>query len=50
MEVGVFRDPLQFRDTADVFGIGTDNVDRLLLDQVLEVLPEVDLFAGVNRD
>ena len=36
VQVGVFRDPFQFRDAADVFGIGADYVDCLLLDQVLE--------------
>ena len=50
VNVGVFGDPFQFGDAADIFGVGADYVDCLLLDQVLEVLPEVDLFAGVDRD
>ena len=49
VEIGVFRDPLQFRHSADIFRVGADHIDRLLFDQILEVLPQVDLFSGVNR-
>ena len=38
VQVGVLRDPLQLGDAADVARIGTDDIDRVLLDQVLEVL------------
>ena len=50
VKIGVFRDPLQFRDPADIFRVGADNIDSLFFDQILEVLPQVDLFSGVNRD
>src|SRR5665811_1062486 len=49
VEVGIFCDPLQFRQSPDVFRVGSDYVDCLFFDQILEVLPQVDLFAGVNR-
>ena len=49
-KIGVFRDPFHFRDPTHIFRIGADNIDRLFLDQVLEILPQVDLFSGVNRD
>jgi hypothetical protein len=48
VKIGVFRDPLQFRYPTDIFRVGADNVDSLFFDQILEVLPEVDLFSGVN--
>ena len=50
VEIGVFRDPLHFRDSAHIFRVGADNIDRLVFDQILEILPEVDLFSGVNGD
>ncbi len=49
VEIGVFGDPLQFRQSPDVFRVGSDHIDGLLFDQILEILPQVDLFAGVNR-
>ena len=50
VNIGVFGDPLQFRDPAYVFRVGADNIDSLFFNKILEVLPEVDLFSGVNRD
>src|SRR5579863_4375993 len=50
VKIGVLGDPLRFRQPAAIFRVGADYVDSLLFDQVLEVLPEVDLFSGVNRD
>ncbi len=48
VEVGIFGDPLSFRESADIFGVGADDVDGLFFDQVLEILAEVDFFSGVN--
>ena len=50
VQIGVFRDPLQLRYPADIFRVGADNIDSLFLDEILEVLSEIDLFSGVNRD
>jgi hypothetical protein len=50
VKIGVFRDPLQLRYPADIFRVGADNIDSLFLDEILEVLSEIDLFSGVNRD
>src|SRR5215213_8328322 len=49
MQVGVFRDPFQLGDSPDVAWIGTDDVDGVPLDEILEVLAEIDLLAGVDR-
>ena len=49
VQVGVLGDPLQLGDAADVARVGPDDVDRVLLDQLLEVLAQVDLLAGVDR-
>ena len=46
VEIGVFRDPLHFRQPTHIFGVGTHNIDRLFFDEVLEIFPEVNLFAG----
>ena len=48
VQVGVLGDPFQLGDAADVAGVGADDVDGVALDQLLEVLPEVDLLAGVD--
>src|SRR3954447_3190992 len=50
VQVGVLCDPLQFRNTADVLRVRPNDVNRLLLNQVLEVLPQIDLLARVNGD
>ena len=42
-------DPLELGDAADVGGIGTDDADGLRLDQLLEVVAEIDLLAGMDR-
>ena len=34
---------------ADVGRVGADDVDGLRLDQLLEVLAQIDLLAGVDR-
>ena len=34
----------------DVFRVGPDHIDGLFFDEILEILPQVDLFAGVNRN
>jgi hypothetical protein len=47
VEIGVFRDPLHFRQPADIFRVGSNNVDSLFFDKILEVPPEVNLFSGV---
>jgi hypothetical protein len=44
VDVGVLGDPLQFGDAADVARIGTDDIDRVLLDEILEVLAAEDLL------
>ena len=48
VQIGVFRDPLQLRNSAHIFRVGADYINRLVFDQILEVLPEVNLFPGVN--
>src|ERR1051326_8900168 len=50
VDVCVFGDPLKFGDAPDIFRVGSDYVDGLLLNQVLKVLPEVDLFSGMDGD
>src|SRR5260370_41468023 len=50
VKIGVFRDPLQFRYPTYILRVWADYVDSLFFDEILEVLPEVDLFSGVNRD
>jgi hypothetical protein len=35
VEIGVFRDPLQFRNSADVLRIGADHIDGLFFDSGL---------------
>src|SRR4051812_9036780 len=50
VEISIFGNPLQLRDSADIFRVRADNIDRLFLDEVLEVLPQVYLLSGVNRD
>src|SRR5690349_10767048 len=50
VQIGVFGDPLQFRDAANILRIGTNYVDSLLFNQILEILPQIDLLAGMNRD
>ena len=49
VQVGVLGDPFQLGDAADVGRVGADDADRLGLDQLLEVVPQVDLLAGVDR-
>ena len=49
VQVGVFGDPLQLSNTADVARVGADDVHRVALDQALEVLAQVDLLAGMDR-
>ena len=49
MHVSVLGDPFEFGDAADVGRIGTDDPHRLRLDQLLEVMAQVDLLAGVDR-
>ena len=49
VKVRILRDPLQFRQAADIFRVGADDIHSLSLDQILEVLAEVYLLAGVNR-
>ena len=49
VQVGVLGDPLQLGDAADVGRIGADDVDGVGLDQLLEVLAQVDLLAGMDR-
>jgi hypothetical protein len=36
-------------DAADVARVGADHAHGVTLDQILEVLPQVDLLAGVDR-
>ncbi len=49
VQVGIFGNPFQLGDAADVAGVGADDVDGVAFDQVLEVLAQVDLLAGVDR-
>src|SRR5207302_8740157 len=49
VQVGIFGDPLQLGDAADVAWVRPDYVDGMALDQGFEILAQVDLFAGVNR-
>ena len=49
VQVGVFGDPFHLGDAAHVAGIGADHVDRVAFDQVLVVLAQVDLLAGMDR-
>ena len=49
VQVGVFGDPFEFGDAADIGGIWANHVDRLLFEQILEVLAQIDLLAGVDR-
>jgi len=39
VNISVFGDPFELGDAAYVFRVGADYVHRLLLDQVLEILP-----------
>src|SRR5579863_1343612 len=48
VEVGVLGDPFQFGDPTYVAWVRPDDIDRMVFDQALEVLSEVDLLAGVN--
>ena len=48
MEVGVLGDPFKLGYPTYVAWVRADDVDRMALDQVLEVLSEVDLLAGVD--
>ena len=49
VQVGVLGDPLQLGDAADIARVRPDDVDGVALDQLLEVLAEIDLLAGVDR-
>ena len=49
VKIGVFGDPLHFRDSAHIFRVGADHVDGLRFDEILEVFPQVDLLSGVDR-
>ena len=48
VQVGIFSHPFQFGNAANVRRVGPDDVDRMGLDQLFEVLPQINLFAGVN--
>ncbi len=48
MQVCVFGNPFELRQTAHVGRVRADNIDSLLLEQFLEVLAQIDLFAGMN--
>ncbi len=48
--IGVLRNPFEFRNATDVLRVGPNDVNRLLLDQILEILAQIDLFSGVDRD
>ena len=48
VQVGVFGNPLQLSDSTDICWIGPHNIDRMTLDQILEVLAQIDLFTCVN--
>ncbi len=50
VQIGILRDPFHLRDSANVLRIGPDDIDRLLLDQILEVLPEIDFLSRMNGD
>ena len=49
MQVGIFRNPLQFGEAADIFRVRTDDAHGVPLNEILEILPQIYLFAGVNR-
>ena len=49
VQVGVFGDPFQLGDPADVRRVRPDDAHGLRLDQLVEVLAQVDLLAGVDR-
>lgn len=49
MKVGIFGGPFKLSDPADIGGIGTDDINRVTFDQFLEVLAQIDLFAGMDR-
>jgi Ca2+-binding RTX toxin-like protein len=48
VQVGVLGDPFQFRNAADIGRVGADNIDGVGFDQLLEILPEINLLAGVD--
>jgi hypothetical protein len=37
VKIGIFRDPLEFRDSTNILRVGADNIDSLLFDKILEV-------------
>ncbi len=49
MHMGVLGDPFQLGDATDIGRIGADDIDRLRLDQLLEIIAEIDLLAGMDR-
>ena len=49
VQVGIFGDPFEFRDAADIARVGADHIDRVAFDQRLEILAEIDLLTGVDR-
>jgi len=49
VQVGILRNPLEFRDAADVRRVRPDDVHRVGFDQLPEVVAEVDLLARVDR-
>src|SRR4029079_18890474 len=48
MEIGIFGNPFQFGYAPYIAGIGADDAHRLPFDQILEVLPQVNLLAGMD--
>lgn len=49
VHVGVLCNPLELGHAADVRRVRPDHPYRLRLDQLLEVVARIDLFAGVDR-
>jgi Bacterial extracellular solute-binding proteins, family 5 Middle len=49
VQIGIFRDPFQLSEAADIPWIWPHGVDCMPLDELLEILPQVDLLAGMDR-
>ena len=49
VHIGVFGHPFELGDAADVAGIRADDIHGALLNQILKIVPQVDLLTRVDR-
>ena len=49
VQVGVLRHPFELGNAADITRVGTNDIHGAFFDQILEILPQIDLLARVYR-